>query len=101
MYAHDYRDVNLLDEGNVIGNTARAFELIEREFGVSPTLSPDELAGKKPLDRLGMLSYLACLHEELIQENTPSAKSKFTLGVIPVVCAIPIPESMYSLCFRV
>ena len=71
-----FRDVRLLNKDNVIGNTSRAFELNEREFGVTPMLSPDELASNKPLDRLGMLSYLACLHEELLQENAPSAKSK-------------------------
>ena len=65
-----YSKFDSLDESDVSGNNQLAFDVAEREFGISPIMTGKEMAGVPEPDKLSMVMYLTQFYE-LFKEVLP------------------------------
>uniref|UniRef100_A0A8C1L1F8 Molecule interacting with CasL protein 1 n=1 Tax=Cyprinus carpio TaxID=7962 RepID=A0A8C1L1F8_CYPCA len=97
---HNFRPelINLssLDEYNITRNNKLAFDLMEREFGITPVMRASEMITCEKIDQLSMVVYLTQIRNALTEKDTPAGneglfleacitlKSIFNNPVVPV-----------------
>uniref|UniRef100_S4RUP3 F-actin monooxygenase n=1 Tax=Petromyzon marinus TaxID=7757 RepID=S4RUP3_PETMA len=78
-YRPDLIDFDSLDERNVAGNNQLAFDVAEREFGISPIITGQEVAGVADPDKLSMVMYLSQFYE-MFRDTLPPAEYNKLMG---------------------
>ncbi|NWX46465.1 MICA3 monooxygenase, partial [Steatornis caripensis] len=73
-YRPDLIDFDSLDEHNVEKNNQLAFDIAEREFGISPIMTGKEMASVGEPDKLSMVMYLTQFYE-MFKDTIPSSDS--------------------------
>ncbi|NWY57245.1 MICA3 monooxygenase, partial [Chionis minor] len=71
-YRPDLIDFDSLDEHNVEKNNQLAFDIAEREFGISPIMTGKEMASVGEPDKLSMVMYLTQFYE-MFKDTIPSS----------------------------
>ncbi|KYO36635.1 hypothetical protein Y1Q_0024320 [Alligator mississippiensis] len=71
-YRPDLIDFNSLDEHNVEKNNQLAFDIAEKEFGISPIMTGKEMASVGDPDKLSMVMYLTQFYE-MFKDTIPSS----------------------------
>lgn len=66
------RNYDFLDESSVEENTRLAFDVAEREFGIPPLMTAEELSSVGEPDTLSMVMYLSQFYQ-LLKESAPPA----------------------------
>ncbi|XP_059833708.1 F-actin-monooxygenase MICAL3-like isoform X2 [Hypanus sabinus] len=69
-YRPDLIDFQQLNEKNVEANNQLAFDIAEREFGISPIMTGKEMASVGEPDKLSMVMYLLQFYE-MLKDTTP------------------------------
>ncbi|XP_016426981.1 protein-methionine sulfoxide oxidase mical1-like [Sinocyclocheilus rhinocerous] len=76
---HNFRpeliDMSCLDEYNITGNNKLAFDLMEREFGITPVMRASEMTTCVKIDQLSMVVYLTQIRNALTEKHTPAERS--------------------------
>ncbi|XP_054843691.1 F-actin-monooxygenase MICAL3 isoform X1 [Eublepharis macularius] len=70
-YRPDLIDFDSLDEHNVEKNNQLAFDIAEKEFGISPIMTGKEMASVGEPDKLSMVMYLTQFYE-MFKDSLPS-----------------------------
>nr|XP_056703666.1 F-actin-monooxygenase MICAL3 isoform X2 [Euleptes europaea] len=70
-YRPDLIDFDSLDEHNVEKNNQLAFDIAEKEFGISPIMTGKEMASVGDPDKLSMVMYLTQFYE-MFKDSLPS-----------------------------
>ncbi|XP_045444513.1 F-actin-monooxygenase MICAL3 isoform X11 [Pipistrellus kuhlii] len=70
-YRPDLIDFNSLDEQNVEKNNQLAFDIAEKELGISPIMTGKEMASVGEPDKLSMVMYLTQFYE-MFKDSLPS-----------------------------
>ncbi|KAM6321643.1 F-actin-monooxygenase MICAL3 isoform 2-T2 [Aegotheles albertisi] len=73
-YRPDLIDFDSLDEHNVEKNNQMAFDIAEKEFGISPIMTGKEMASVEEPDKLSMVMYLTQFYE-MFKDTIPSSDS--------------------------
>ncbi|NXO46912.1 MICA3 monooxygenase, partial [Aramus guarauna] len=73
-YRPDLIDFDSLDEHNVEKNNQMAFDIAEKEFGISPIMTGKEMASVGEPDKLSMVMYLTQFYE-MFKDTVPSSDS--------------------------
>ncbi|NXI72170.1 MICA3 monooxygenase, partial [Anseranas semipalmata] len=73
-YRPDLIDFDSLDEHNVEKNNQLAFDIAEKEFGISPIMTGKEMASVGEPDKLSMVMYLTQFYE-MFKDTIPSCDS--------------------------
>ncbi|XP_068803818.1 F-actin-monooxygenase MICAL3 isoform X1 [Struthio camelus] len=73
-YRPDLIDFDSLDEHNVEKNNQLAFDISEKEFGISPIMTGKEMASVGEPDKLSMVMYLTQFYE-MFKDTIPSSDS--------------------------
>ncbi|XP_009471859.1 PREDICTED: protein-methionine sulfoxide oxidase MICAL3 isoform X1 [Nipponia nippon] len=73
-YRPDLIDFDSLDEHNVEKNNQLAFDIAEKEFGISPIMTGNEMASVGEPDKLSMVMYLTQFYE-MFKDTIPSSDS--------------------------
>ncbi|NXG69842.1 MICA3 monooxygenase, partial [Baryphthengus martii] len=73
-YRPDLIDFDSLDEHNVEKNNQLAFDIAEKEFGISPIMTGKEMASVGEPDKLSMVMYLTQFYE-MFRDTIPSCDS--------------------------
>ncbi|XP_010001225.1 PREDICTED: protein-methionine sulfoxide oxidase MICAL3 isoform X1 [Chaetura pelagica] len=73
-YRPDLIDFDSLDEHNVEKNNQLAFDIAEKEFGISPIMTGKEMASVGEPDKLSMVMYLTQFYE-MFRDTIPSSDS--------------------------
>ncbi|NXF33566.1 MICA3 monooxygenase, partial [Nyctibius bracteatus] len=73
-YRPDLIDFDSLDEHNVEKNNQLAFDVAEKEFGISPIMTGKEMASVGEPDKLSMVMYLTQFYE-MFKDTIPSSDS--------------------------
>ncbi|NXL50311.1 MICA3 monooxygenase, partial [Podilymbus podiceps] len=73
-YRPDLIDFDSLDELNVEKNNQLAFDIAEKEFGISPIMTGKEMASVGEPDKLSMVMYLTQFYE-MFKDTIPSSDS--------------------------
>uniref|UniRef100_A0A669PAL2 F-actin monooxygenase n=1 Tax=Phasianus colchicus TaxID=9054 RepID=A0A669PAL2_PHACC len=76
-YRPDLIDFDSLDEHNVEKNNQLAFDIAEKEFGISPIMTGKEMASVGEPDKLSMVMYLTQFYE-MFKDTIPSSGKEFT-----------------------
>ncbi|XP_071623428.1 F-actin-monooxygenase MICAL3 isoform X2 [Heliangelus exortis] len=71
-YRPDLIDFDSLDEHNVEKNNQLAFDIAEKEFGISPIMTGKEMASVGEPDKLSMVMYLTQFYE-MFRDTIPSS----------------------------
>ncbi|XP_014792734.1 PREDICTED: protein-methionine sulfoxide oxidase MICAL3 isoform X4 [Calidris pugnax] len=71
-YRPDLIDFDSLDEQNVEKNNQLAFDIAEKEFGISPIMTGKEMASVGEPDKLSMVMYLTQFYE-MFKDTIPSS----------------------------
>eukprot|EP00061_Rhincodon_typus_P008796 g31727.t1 len=66
----DRRDFDQLNEKDVESNNQMAFDIAEREFGISPVMTGKEMAAVGEPDKLSMVMYLSQFYE-MLKDTAP------------------------------
>lgn len=74
------RDFDSLDEHNVEKNNQLAFDIAEKEFGISPIMTGKEMASVGEPDKLSMVMYLTQFYE-MFKDTIPSSGKEFGAGL--------------------
>uniref|UniRef100_A0A673JJ73 Molecule interacting with CasL protein 1 n=1 Tax=Sinocyclocheilus rhinocerous TaxID=307959 RepID=A0A673JJ73_9TELE len=73
---HNFRpeliDLSSLDEYNITGTNKLAFDLMEREFGITPVMRASEMTTCGKIDQLSMVVYLTQIRNALTEKETPA-----------------------------
>uniref|UniRef100_A0A803Y318 F-actin monooxygenase n=1 Tax=Meleagris gallopavo TaxID=9103 RepID=A0A803Y318_MELGA len=78
-YRPDLIDFDSLDEHNVEKNNQLAFDIAEKEFGISPIMTGKEMASVGEPDKLSMVMYLTQFYE-MFKDTIPSSGKEFGAG---------------------
>lgn len=62
-------------------NNQRAFNIAEKEFGIQPVMSGEEMAATDTPDKLTMVTYLSHFYEYFRKESIRPAKSECCLMI--------------------
>ncbi|KTF90021.1 hypothetical protein cypCar_00015334 [Cyprinus carpio] len=80
---HNFRpeliDMSCLDEYNITGNNKLAFDLMEKEFGITPVMRAREMTTCGKIDQLSMVVYLTQIRTALTEKHTPAERSNSLL----------------------
>lgn len=68
------RDVSTLDENNAAHNNQLAFDILQKEFGITPIMSASDFASSKEIDQLSVVLYLTQVHNAFTQTPKPAGK---------------------------
>uniref|UniRef100_A0A8C2H552 Molecule interacting with CasL protein 1 n=1 Tax=Cyprinus carpio TaxID=7962 RepID=A0A8C2H552_CYPCA len=98
---HNFRpeliDMSCLDEYNITGNNKLAFDLMEKEFGITPVMRAREMTTCGKIDQLSMVVYLTQIRTALTEKHTPYLKLCLIVQpaapVMPVVPVVPMASS--------
>uniref|UniRef100_A0A7N5ZVG2 F-actin monooxygenase n=1 Tax=Anabas testudineus TaxID=64144 RepID=A0A7N5ZVG2_ANATE len=71
-YRPDIIDFDSLDESSAEENTHLAFDVAEREFGISPLVTVEEMLSVQEPDSLSMVMYLSQFYQ-LLKDTSPPA----------------------------
>nr|2D88_A Chain A, Protein MICAL-3 [Homo sapiens] len=71
-YRPDLIDFDSLDEQNVEKNNQLAFDIAEKELGISPIMTGKEMASVGEPDKLSMVMYLTQFYE-MFKDSGPSS----------------------------
>ncbi|XP_030069646.1 F-actin-monooxygenase MICAL3 isoform X3 [Microcaecilia unicolor] len=71
QYRPDLIDFDSLDEHNIEKNNQLAFDIAEKEFGISPIMTGKEMASVGEPDKLSMVMYLTQFYEMFKDTTTP------------------------------
>ncbi|XP_026003062.1 protein-methionine sulfoxide oxidase mical3a-like isoform X5 [Astatotilapia calliptera] len=69
-YRSDLIDFDSLDESSVEENTRLGFDVAEREFGISPLMTVEEMSSVEEPDSLSMVMYLSQFYQ-LLKDSPP------------------------------
>ncbi|XP_065325529.1 protein-methionine sulfoxide oxidase mical3b isoform X9 [Pelmatolapia mariae] len=69
-YRSDLIDFDSLDESSVEDNTRLGFDVAEREFGISPLMTVEEMSSVEEPDSLSMVMYLSQFYQ-LLKDSPP------------------------------
>uniref|UniRef100_A0A674BFM6 Molecule interacting with CasL protein 1 n=1 Tax=Salmo trutta TaxID=8032 RepID=A0A674BFM6_SALTR len=64
-------DMSSLEESNAVYNNQLAFNFLERELGIPPIMSANEMSFKGQIDKLSMVHYLTQIHDAF-NERAPT-----------------------------
>lgn len=67
---YNYSDFDSLDEKDVEKNNQLAFDVAEKEFGISPIMTGKEMSGVVEPDKLSMVMYLSQFYE-MFKDTVP------------------------------
>ncbi|XP_043373491.1 F-actin-monooxygenase MICAL3 isoform X2 [Dermochelys coriacea] len=73
-YRPDLIDFDSLDECNVEKNNQLAFDIAEKEFGISPIMTGKDMASVGEPDKLSMVMYLTQFYE-MFKDSIPSSEA--------------------------
>ncbi|XP_039401857.1 F-actin-monooxygenase MICAL3 isoform X4 [Mauremys reevesii] len=73
-YRPDLIDFDSLDERNMEKNNQLAFDIAEKEFGISPIMTGKEMASVGEPDKLSMVMYLTQFYE-MFKDSIPSSET--------------------------
>uniref|UniRef100_A0A9J8ASL1 Molecule interacting with CasL protein 1 n=1 Tax=Cyprinus carpio carpio TaxID=630221 RepID=A0A9J8ASL1_CYPCA len=95
---HNFRpeliDMSCLDEYNITGNNKLAFDLMEKEFGITPVMRAREMTTCGKIDQLSMVVYLTQIRTALTEKHTPYLKLCLIVQpAAPVVPVVPMASS--------
>lgn len=81
------RNYDSLDESSVEANIRLAFDVAEREFGISPLMTVDETLSVGEPDSLSMVMYLSQFYQLLREPSPPAGETPSKpLLIISTVC---------------
>lgn len=69
------RNYDSLDESSVEDNIQLAFDVAEREFGIPPLMTVDEMSSVGEPDSLSMVMYLSQFYQLLREPSTPAGET--------------------------
>uniref|UniRef100_A0A8C1L190 Molecule interacting with CasL protein 1 n=1 Tax=Cyprinus carpio TaxID=7962 RepID=A0A8C1L190_CYPCA len=96
---HNFRPelINLssLDEYNITRNNKLAFDLMEREFGITPVMRASEMITCEKIDQLSMVVYLTQIRNALTEKDTPAGNE----GLFLEAC-ITLKSIFNNICFH-
>ncbi|XP_060749409.1 F-actin-monooxygenase mical1 [Tachysurus vachellii] len=70
-------DVSTLDENNAAYNNQMAFDILQKEFGITPIMSASDIASSKEIDQLSMVLYLTQVHNAFTQAPKPAEQASW------------------------
>uniref|UniRef100_UPI00398F550F protein-methionine sulfoxide oxidase mical3a isoform X3 n=1 Tax=Pristiophorus japonicus TaxID=55135 RepID=UPI00398F550F len=94
-YRPDLIDFPQLNEKNVESNNQMAFDIAEREFGISPIMTGKEMASVGEPDKLSMVMYLSQFYE-MLKDTTPEEYLLSFHDKSTIVAATKSPISFFS-----
>ncbi|KAI5609040.1 [F-actin]-monooxygenase mical1 [Silurus asotus] len=68
-------DVSTLDEKNATYNNQMAFDILQKEFGITPIMSASDFASSKEIDQLSMVLYLTQVHNAFNESPKPAEQA--------------------------
>ena len=74
------RDYKSLREEDIVQNNQLAFDLAEREFGISPTMTGKEMSELESPDKLTMVAYISRFYDLFKDELPPPLKGNKMSG---------------------
>ncbi|XP_022109073.1 F-actin-methionine sulfoxide oxidase MICAL3-like isoform X4 [Acanthaster planci] len=97
---HRYRphliDFNSLREEDIVRNNQLAFDLAEREFGISPTMTGEEIAAMEAPDKLTMVVYISRFYDLFKDELPPPLKPSLAkIEEVPTHVKSPVAKSSF------
>ncbi|XP_038074486.1 F-actin-monooxygenase MICAL3-like isoform X2 [Patiria miniata] len=97
---HRYRphliDFHSLREEDVVQNNQLAFDLSEREFGISPTMTGKEIAAMDAPDKLTMVAYISRFYDLFRDELPPPLKPSLAkIEEVPTHAKSPVAKSSF------
>lgn len=63
VFLYRCSDMSYLDESNAVHNNQLAFSILEKELGISPIMSAQDVATSGQIDKLSMVLYLTQVHD--------------------------------------
>ncbi|XP_067907195.1 F-actin-monooxygenase MICAL3-like isoform X2 [Heterodontus francisci] len=94
-YRPDLIDFAQLNEKNVESNNQMAFDIAEREFGISPIMTGKEMASVGEPDKLSMVMYLSQFYE-MLKDTAPEEYLRSFHEKSNIVSAAKSPISFLS-----
>ncbi|XP_049423162.1 protein-methionine sulfoxide oxidase mical3b-like isoform X2 [Epinephelus fuscoguttatus] len=91
----DLIDFDLLDVSSVEDNTRLGFDVAERQFGISPLMTVDEMASFGEPDSLSMVMYLSQFYQ-ILKDSPPPADSGTLSQSSDLRSALITPASLLS-----
>ncbi|KAK2885233.1 hypothetical protein Q8A67_016070 [Cirrhinus molitorella] len=76
----DLIDMSCLDEYNITANNKLAFDLLEKELGVTPIMRASDMTTCVKIDQLSMVTYLTQIRNALTERHAPAAESYSSLS---------------------
>ncbi|XP_027000791.2 F-actin-monooxygenase mical1 [Tachysurus fulvidraco] len=70
-------DVSTLDENNAAYNNQMAFDILQKEFGITPIMSSSDIASSKEIDQLSVVLYLTQVHNAFTQAPKPAEQASW------------------------
>lgn len=99
-FVSDLRDFDSLDESSLEENTYLSFDVAEREFGISPLMTVEEMSSVGEPDSLSMVMYLSQFYQLLRDKPPPASETLKTFYDTTLDCLTHKPLSWYvSGCF--
>lgn len=68
------RDVSTLDEKNAAYNNQMAFDILQKEFGITPIMSASDFVSSKEIDQLSVVLYLTEVHNAFNETPKPEGR---------------------------
>lgn len=65
-----------LDEFDATKNNQLAFDLLEKEYGITPVMRASDMSSCGKIDQLSMVVYLTQIRNALTEKDTPEGKRK-------------------------
>ncbi|XP_072779936.1 F-actin-monooxygenase MICAL3 isoform X7 [Taeniopygia guttata] len=94
-YRPDLIDFDSLDEHDVEKNNQLAFDIAEKEFGISPIMTGKEMASVGDPDKLSMVMYLTQFYE-MFKDTIPSSADSLELNAEEKAALIASTKSPIS-----
>ncbi|XP_033629455.1 F-actin-monooxygenase MICAL3-like isoform X3 [Asterias rubens] len=97
---HRYRphliDYKSLREEDIVQNNQLAFDLAEREFGISPTMTGKEMSELESPDKLTMVAYISRFYDLFKDELPPPLKVNLsTIEEAPHMAKSPVTKASF------
>lgn len=89
------RDFDSLNEEDHAANLQLAFDISEREFGIRPFTSVEELSDEEELDKTRMITYLSKFYE-LFRGTPLPASGSLLYSILLSSTVVLYPSRLYS-----